>query len=102
MLEPPNKILKSFNLPGIEFSQCPSDFKNLQKTIKTRNTLVKQLNNIQKVIEFTVSGLEISNGLIISFSTLYNTLKNLPLPSSTGVPGVPGLLKNYKKVIQLY
>jgi len=86
-----SQILTLLQIPSLEFAQCPSNLSTLQKVIKKRNNIVKQLNNIQKAIETTLVGVEIAEGVILTTEILFNVLKNLPLPSSTGAPGVPGL-----------
>lgn len=86
-----SQILSLLQIPDLEFSQCPANLNTLQKVIKKRNSIVKQLNNIQKAIETTLVGVEISEGVILTSELLFNILVNLPLPSSTGVTGVPGL-----------
>jgi len=86
-----SQILNLLQIPNLEFAQCPANLSTLQKVIKKRNNIVKQLNNIQKAIENTLVGVEISEGVILTSEVLFNILINLPLPSSTGAPGVPGL-----------
>jgi len=80
-------------------SSCPSQEK-LLSIINKKNKLVKQLNNSLTLIDNTTIALGISGGVIEAFDIAYNSLKNLPIPSSTGVPGVPGLPLNVILAIQ--
>ena len=86
-----SQILSLLKIPDLKFAQCPANLNTLQKAIKKRNAIVKQLDNIQKAIETTLIGVEISEGIILTSELLFNILINLPIPSSTGAPGVPGL-----------
>lgn len=88
---PLKEILDKLSIPPLELASCPKDLQVLKDLIKVRNSIVKELNNIQKGIDFAIQGLTISNGLITTIKTVYDILKNLPIPTSTGAPGSPGL-----------
>jgi len=90
-----NKILDTIN----NRSSCPSQLE-LTSIINRKNKLVKQLNNSLTVIDSTTKALGIAGGAIQALEIAYNVLKNLPIPSSTGVPGVPGLPVNIILSIQ--
>ena len=90
-VDPFKEILTKLNIPPLESARCPKNLQVLKDLIKIRNSMVKELNNIQKGIEFAIQGLTISNGLITTITTVYDILKNLPIPISTGAPGAPGL-----------
>jgi len=72
---------------------CPSK-PEIEKIIKTKNKLVKIIENSLKIIDITVKSLGIVEGLLIIIETSFKIFKNLPIPVSTGVPGVPGLPTN--------
>ena len=74
-------------------SSCPPQAQLLD-IINKKNKLVKQLNNILKIIDSTTKALGIAGGVIEGLSIAYNVLKNIPVPVSTGAPGVPGLPTN--------
>ena len=78
---------------------CPTQFE-LTSIIDKKNKLVKQLNNTLTLIDSTTKALGITGGVIEGLDIAYNILKNLPIPSSTGVPGVPGLPVNIILAIQ--
>jgi hypothetical protein len=80
-------------------STCPTT-SDLTSIINKKNKLVKQLNNILKVIDVTTKSLGITGGVIEALDISYNVLKNLPIPTSTGIPGVPGLPVNVVLAIQ--
>jgi len=80
-------------------STCPTQLE-LTSIINKKNKLVKQLNNILKSINNTTKALGITGGVIEALDIAYNVLKNLPIPSSTGVLGVPGLPINVILAIQ--
>jgi len=69
---------------------CPSP-EALTSLLKKKNNLVSVLNNTFTLIDTSTKILGITGGVIELLSTAYQTLKLIPLPSSTGVPGVPGL-----------
>ena len=83
----------------LEQSSCPTQ-PELIALINRKNKLVKQLNNTLKIIDTTTKALSVTGGIIEGLNIAYNILKNLPIPSSTGVPGVPGLLTNVILAIQ--
>jgi hypothetical protein len=69
---------------------CPSP-EALTSLLKKKNNLVSVLNNTFTLIDTSTKIIGITGGVIELLSTAYQTLKLIPLPSSTGVPGVPGL-----------
>lgn len=69
---------------------CPSP-EGLTSLLKKKNNLVSVLNNTFTLIDTSTKILGITGGVIELLSTAYQTLKLIPLPSSTGVPGIPGL-----------
>lgn len=73
-----------------EKSFCPSP-EALTALLKKKNNLVSVLNNTFTLIDTSTKIIGITGGVIELLSTAYQTLKLIPLPSSTGVPGVPGL-----------
>ena len=78
---------------------CPTQTE-LTSIVDKKNKLVKQLNNTLTLIDSTTKVLGITGGVIEGLDIAYNVLKNLPIPSSTGVPGVPGLPVNIILAIQ--
>ncbi len=74
-------------------STCPTQ-QELTSIIDKKNKLVKQLNNTLKLIDSTTKALGIAGGVIEGLNIAYNVLKNIPIPSSTGIPGTPGLPVN--------
>jgi hypothetical protein len=90
-----SKILDNIN----NKSSCPSQEK-LLSIINKKNKLVKQLNNSLTLINNTTIALGISGGVIEALDISYNVLKKLPIPTSTGIPGVPGLPVNVILAIQ--
>lgn len=85
---------KKSDIPNIiENTSCPSS-QELSILLNRKNKLVKQLNNAFKTIEKATKTVGINSDLITTFNTSFNILKNLPIPTSTGVPGVPGLPVN--------
>ena len=83
----------------IEQSTCPTQ-SELTALIDRKNKLVRQLNNTLKLIDTTTKVLGVTGGIIEGLNIAYNILKNLPIPTSTGVPGVPGLPTNVILAIQ--
>jgi hypothetical protein len=83
-----NKILDAIN----NKSNCPSKGE-LSDLIRKKSNLVKQLNNIYKVVDITTKSLGVTTGLISSLdlSNQSNNTLLSSIPSSTGAPGVPGL-----------
>jgi hypothetical protein len=61
------------------------------KIIAKKNKLVKQLNNTLNIINTTTKALSIAGTSIEIMNASYMILKNIPIPTSTGAPGVPGL-----------
>jgi len=90
-----DKILDIIN----KNSTCPPNLE-LTTLINNKNKLVKQLNNILKLIDNTTKALGITGGVIEGLDIAFNILKNLPIPTSTGVPGIPGLPVNIVLGIQ--
>ena len=83
----------------IEQATCPTQAE-LTSLIDKKNKLVRQLNNTLKLIDTTTKVLGVTGGVIEGLNIAYNILKNLPIPTSTGVPGVPGLPTNIVLAIQ--
>jgi hypothetical protein len=83
----------------LEQANCPTQ-PELTALINRKNKLVKQLKNSLKIIDSTTKALGIAGGTIEGLNIAFNILKNLPIPVSTGVPGVPGLLTNVILAIQ--
>jgi hypothetical protein len=94
-MENKDKILEGIKNKSI----CPPQTQLLD-IINKKNKLVKQLKNSLKIINSTTKALGIAGGTIEGLSIAYNVLKNLQIPVSTGVPGVPGLLTNVILAIQ--
>jgi len=69
-------------------------------TIKRKNQLIKQLNNSLTTIDAINKALGLSANTIEIFNASYQVLKNIPVPTSTGVPGVPGLPVNVINTIE--
>jgi hypothetical protein len=86
-------------LKYVEQASCPTQAE-LITLINKKNKLVKQLNNTLKLINNTTKALGITGGIIEGLNIAFNILKNLPIPVSTGVPGVPGLPTNVILAIQ--
>jgi hypothetical protein len=86
-------------LKYVEQASCPTQAE-LITLINKKNKLVKQLNNTLKLIDNTTKALGITGGIIEGLNIAFNILKNLPIPVSTGVPGVPGLPTNVILAIQ--
>jgi hypothetical protein len=61
------------------------------KIIAKKNKLVKQLNNTLNIINTTTKALSIAGTSIEIMNASYMILKNIPIPTSTGITGVPGL-----------
>jgi len=83
----------------VEQATCPTQAE-LTILINKKNKLVRQLNNTLKLIDNTTKALGVTGGIIEGLNIAYNILKNLPIPTSTGVPGVPGLPTNVILAIQ--
>ena len=76
---------------------CPPK-EDLDRLIKRKNKLVKQLNNVLKIIESTTKALGITGNVILILDIAFKILKNLPLP--TAVPPGIGLPTNVVLGIQ--
>ena len=83
----------------VEQSTCPT-LPELTALINRKNKLVRQLNNTLKLIDNTTKALGVTGGIIEGLNIAFNILKNLPIPTSTGIPGVPGLPTNVVLAIQ--
>jgi hypothetical protein len=70
------------------------------KIIAKKNKLVKQLNNTLNIINTTTKALSIAGTSIEVMNASYMILKNIPIPTSTGAPGVPGLPINVINTIE--
>lgn len=80
-------------------ASCPTQ-SELTALINRKNKLVRQLNNTLKLIDNTTKALGVTGGIIEGLDIAFNILKNLPIPTSTGIPGVPGLPTNIILAIQ--
>jgi hypothetical protein len=84
-----NKWLDGQNNLNNTDTKCPEDQESIKALIAKRNRLVRQLNNIYKVVDAAVKGLGVFASLISIFKTIYNIFKNLPLPTTIGLPPGP-------------
>jgi hypothetical protein len=85
-------IVQNKDLDAINKSSCPSQLE-LTSIINKKNKLVKQLNNIYKVVDITTKTLGITTELISLLNQsnqAYGTAL-LAIPTSTGIPYVPGI-----------
>jgi hypothetical protein len=78
---------------------CPSP-STLSYLIKRKNDLTTTLNTIFSIVDTSTKILGVTGGIIELLGTAYETLRILPLPTSTGVPGVPGLPVSFINIIQ--
>ena len=62
--------------------QCPGK-EEIDFIIKKKNDLVKQLNQLFKIIDLTTKTISAANSLIEIFSIAYQSLKFLPCPNTT-------------------
>jgi hypothetical protein len=67
---------------------CPPKIE-INKSIGTKNKLVKKINNTLTIINNTTKSLSINKDLITTIDTSYQILKNLPTPSAIGGVGIP-------------
>tara|TARA_B100002019_G_scaffold50546_1_gene42991 strand:+ start:5733 stop:7286 length:1554 start_codon:yes stop_codon:yes gene_type:complete len=67
---------------------CPSRAKLLQQ-VRKRNKVVKQLNNLFKIIDTATKAIGIALGLLKIFQLIINIFKRLPIPSTIGTPPGP-------------
>jgi hypothetical protein len=81
-----NKKDKLENL--INQTKCPTPAQ-LTELINKKNKLVKQLNQLFKVIDSATKALGITGGIIEALNIVYQILKNLPIPSAVAGVGVP-------------
>tara|TARA_R110002126_G_scaffold15034_6_gene62092 strand:- start:6639 stop:7742 length:1104 start_codon:yes stop_codon:yes gene_type:complete len=70
-----------------DLKSCPDPVK-LKKIIKSKNKLVKTLNNILKIIETTLITAGITQGVIVTFDVALKILKNTPIPPPIDPTGV--------------
>ena len=84
-----NKWLDGQNNLNNTDTKCPEDQESIKALIAKRNRLVRQLDNIYKVVDAAVKGLGVFASLISIFKTIYNIFKNLPLPTTIGLPPGP-------------
>jgi len=84
-----NKWLDGQNNLNNTDTKCPEDQESIKALIAKRNRLVRQLNNIYKVVDAAVKGLGVFASLISIFKTIYNIFKNLPMPTTIGLPPGP-------------
>ena len=78
-------------------TKCPSQA-SLRRQISKRNKVVKQLNNLYKIVESATKAIGIALGLVKIFQLLLNIFGRLPLPSTFGTPPGPsgGVIYSYK------
>jgi hypothetical protein len=93
-----DNLLKEISCPTTPDGQYAQD--EIIKIINKKNKLVKQLNNTLNIINTTTKTLSIAGTSIEIMNASYMILKNIPLPTSTGVPGVPGIPVNIINTIQ--
>lgn len=83
---------------------CPSRAK-LNAQIRKRNRIVKQLNNLFKIIDAATKAIGIALGLLKIFQIIINIFKRLPIPSTIGTPPGPAggviLSASYGKIIRI-
>jgi hypothetical protein len=91
-------IQDEISCPTTEGGQAAQD--RIKNIIAKKNKLTKQLNNVLNIIESTNSALGIAATSIEVLNSAYLILKNIPTPTSTGVPGTPGLPINVINSIQ--
>lgn len=77
-------------------TKCPSRA-NLRKQISKRNKIVRQLNNLYKIVDAAVKAVGIALSLIKIFQLLLNLFGRLPIPSTFGTPPGPagGVIKSF-------
>ena len=93
-----SEIEKEISCPTTIEGQAAQDV--IKKIIERKNKLVKQLNNTLTIIDNTTKALGIAGTSIEIMNASYMVLKNIPIPTSTGVPGVPGLPINVVNTIE--
>jgi hypothetical protein len=69
---------------------CPENPEKIKELIQRRNKLVKQLNNLYKVVDTLTISLGLINNTVTTAEILFNTLKFTPIP--TPPPAVPSLV----------
>ncbi|MCP4971437.1 MAG: hypothetical protein GY932_12705, partial [Arcobacter sp.] len=83
---------------------CPPRAK-LIRQIRKRNNIVKQLNNLFKIIDAATKAIGIALGLLKIFQIIINIFKRLPIPSTIGTPPGPAggviLSASYGKIIRI-
>ena len=83
---------------------CPSRAK-LNAQIRKRNRIVKQLNNLFKIIDVATKAIGIALGLLKIFQLIINIFKRLPIPNTIGTPPGPAggviLSASYGKIIRV-
>ena len=84
-----NKWLDGQNNLNNTDTKCPEDQESIKALIAKRNRLVRQLNNIYRVVDAAVKGLGVLASLISIFKTIVNIFKNMPLPTTIGLPPGP-------------
>ena len=82
-------LLKEISCPTTPEGQYAQD--KIIQIINKKNRLVKQLNNTLNIINNTTKALSIAGTSIEIMNVSYMILKNIPIPTSTGVTGAPGL-----------
>jgi hypothetical protein len=93
-----DNLLKEISCPTTPEGQYAQD--EVIKIINKKNKLVKQLNNTLNTINNTTKALSIAGTSIEIMNASYIILKNIPIPSSTGIPGVPGIPINVINNVQ--
>ena len=99
-----NKWLDGTNNFTNTETNCPEDSEELRAYIIKRNRLVKQLNNIYRVVDAAVKGLGVLATLISIFKTIINIFKYMPMPTTIGLPPGPQggviLSASYGKIVR--
>ena len=78
-------------------TKCPSQA-SLRRQISKRNKVVRQLNNLYKIVDTATKAIGIALGLIKIFQLIINIFGRLPIPSTFGTPPGPagGVVYSYK------
>jgi len=78
-------------------TKCPSQA-SLKRQISKRNKVVRQLNNLYKIVDTATKAIGIALGLIKIFQLIINIFGRLPIPSTFGTPPGPagGVVYSYK------
>ena len=78
-------------------TKCPSQA-SLRRQVSKRNKVVRQLNNLYKIVDTATKAIGIALGLIKIFQLILNIFGRLPIPSTFGTPPGPagGVIYSYK------